>query len=197
MLDHCHVINSPAHADNAVRGLKNAGIRGTFCYGVFGNPVVPGVMGSSVSFGGGAGGGFDQGAREEDAVRVRDEYFRDNDPRSALLTFGIAPNEPDAQPIDTTIREIQKSRAIGARLITLHIALGHYDIFHRRTVQQLADANLLAPDLVFSHGASMTDSELGAIQASGAGIVSTPDTEMQMGMGNPGPVVWRAGDGGV
>ncbi|OJJ87686.1 uncharacterized protein ASPGLDRAFT_71924 [Aspergillus glaucus CBS 516.65] len=170
VLDHCHVINSPAHADNAVRGLKDAGIRGG---GRF-------VMG----FGGGAGGGFDQRAREEDAVRVRDEYFRDNDPRSALLTFGIAPNEPDAQPIDKTIRELQKSRAIGARLITLHIALGHYDIFHQRTVQQLADANLLAPDL------------LGAIQASGAGIVSTPDTEMQMGMGNPGPVVWRAGDGG-
>lgn len=39
-------------------------------------------------------------------------------------------------------------------------------------------------------------SELAAIRESGAGVVSTPDTEMQMGMGNPGSAVFRAGDGG-
>lgn len=38
----------------------------------------------------------------------------------------------------------------------------------------------------------MTDSELAAVQISGAGIVGTPDTELQMGMGYP--VVWKAAD---
>lgn len=33
MLDWCHIINSPAHADAAIKGLKDSGIRGIFAYG--------------------------------------------------------------------------------------------------------------------------------------------------------------------
>lgn len=151
-------------------------------------------MESSVSFGG--ENSFNQRAGEDDAVRMRKQYLQGNDPTNALLTFGIVPNEPDAHSIDTKIAELRKSREIGARLITLYIALGHYDIFHQCTIQKLADANLLVPYLVYSHDASMTDSELGAIRESGAGIVSTPDTEMQMGTEDPGSLVFRAGDMG-
>ncbi|KAH7054373.1 hypothetical protein B0J12DRAFT_777978 [Macrophomina phaseolina] len=44
------------------------------------------------------------------------------------------------------------------------------DTAHRQLAQRLADDGLLGPDLVFSHGV-------------GAGVVATPDTELQMGMG--------------
>jgi 5-methylthioadenosine/S-adenosylhomocysteine deaminase len=38
IVDHSHIMNSPEHADEAVRGLKEAGIRGIFCYGLYPNP---------------------------------------------------------------------------------------------------------------------------------------------------------------
>lgn len=72
--------------------------------------------------------------------------------------------------------------------------MGHYAMAHRKIVQDLADDNLLRPDIVFSHGASLTQSELAAIKVSGAGIVATPDTELQMGVGHP--VAFHAADNG-
>ncbi|KAJ4168952.1 hypothetical protein NW754_010883 [Fusarium falciforme] len=40
VLDHCHIINSPDHADAAVKALKDAGIRETFCYDFTRTPLV-------------------------------------------------------------------------------------------------------------------------------------------------------------
>ncbi|KAF9773828.1 hypothetical protein IL306_008278 [Fusarium sp. DS 682] len=76
----------------------------------------------------------------------------------------------------------------------MHVAMGPFDVARRQIVQQLADKGALGPDLVFSHGSSFTDSELQAIKDSGAGIVGTPDTELQMGMGFP--IVFPASDRG-
>ncbi|KAJ5360183.1 hypothetical protein N7517_009374 [Penicillium concentricum] len=47
---------------------------------------------------------------------------------------------------------------------------------------------------VFSHGASLTDSELNSIRSASAGLVGTPNTELQMGMGFP--AVFGAADKG-
>ena len=38
LVDHSHIINSPAHADEALRGLVDSGIRAVFCYGLYPNP---------------------------------------------------------------------------------------------------------------------------------------------------------------
>ncbi|KAF4457107.1 putative cytosine deaminase [Fusarium austroafricanum] len=178
VLEHCHIINSPDHADAAVRALKDAGIRGTFCYGFYPNPPLPDQEQEKFEK-------FSHSARLDDAARVRTKYFGQNDAAEQLLTFGTAPDEPEAQPIEETIAQIKQSRNIGARIITMHVALGPYDLAHRQVVQHLADEGILGPDLVFSHGASFTDSEFNALKESGAAIVSTPDTELQMGMGFP------------
>ncbi|KAJ5815933.1 hypothetical protein N7447_008166 [Penicillium robsamsonii] len=189
VLDHCHVINSPAHADAAVKGLKDAGIRGTFCYGFYRNPKEPGDFASTAS------DPFDQAARVDDALRVREEHFLNNDVNSTLLTFGVALNDPPTQSREKTIEELEIARKLKARLITVHASVVSHDgAPNPEVVQDLADAQLMGPDLVFSHGGWMTDSELAAVQSSGAGIVGTPDTELQMGMGYP--VVWKSADMG-
>ncbi|KXJ85490.1 hypothetical protein Micbo1qcDRAFT_154222 [Microdochium bolleyi] len=200
VLEHCHIINSPAHADAAVRALKDAGIRATFAYGFYQNPPVTAGLPAdgSGSVAAGAPSSYDPAftheARLADAARVRAAYFGSNDPARELVTFGVSPDEPESQPTEKTVREIAEARELGARLITMHVAMGPCDGARRHIVQQLADAGVLGPDLVFSHGASFTDGELAAIRASGAGIVGTPDTELQMGMGFP--VVFRARDAG-
>jgi cytosine/adenosine deaminase-related metal-dependent hydrolase len=189
VLEHCHIINSPAHADAAIRGLKDAGIRGTFCYGFHENPAMPGHSAHGTH-----AESFTQESRVADAARVREQHFDSNDPAEELLTFGIALDEPEFLPVEEIKEAIRLSRELGARLITMHVAMGFCDATHRHIVQELSDANLLGPDLVLSHGTSLTDTELRAIKASGAGIVGTPDTEVQMGMRLP--VVFRARDAG-
>lgn len=186
VLDHCHIMNSPAHSDAAVKGLKDAGIRGTFCYGFYENPA--GVDGGFVEE------GWDQKARENDARRVLKTHFATNDPRDELLTFGIAPNEAQGVTVQQVIDELVLCRDIGARLITNHIAMGNGDITRTPVVQALANANLLGPDLLFSHAGGLTDEELASLARSGGAVCATPGTEMQMGMG--WPVAFRAQDAG-
>ncbi|KAL3459516.1 hypothetical protein BJX64DRAFT_301254 [Aspergillus heterothallicus] len=188
VLDHCHVINSPAHADAAVKGLKDAGIRGTFCYGFYPNPPVPGDMMSAAT------DKFTPAARLEDAARVREEHFGDNNVENSLITFGVALNEPPLQSREDNVAELDASRQLGARLITVHTSVMPGDVLKGEVVQNFSTAGKMGPDLVFSHGAYMTDDEMTALQKSGAGLVSTPDTELQMGMGYP--AAWKAVDQG-
>ena len=186
VLDHSHIMNSPSHADAAVKGLKDAAIRGTFCYGFYQNPTVPGDLASMAT------DTFDQAARIKDALRVRDEHFPNNDPNSSLLTFGIALDEAPMQSQEQNVRGLEIARKLGARLSTVHTSVISHGEPKPEVVEQFSDAKVMGPDLVFSHGGWMTDSELAAVRSSGAGIVGTPDTELQMGMGYP--VVWKAAD---
>ncbi|EED12323.1 conserved hypothetical protein [Talaromyces stipitatus ATCC 10500] len=189
VLEHSHIINSPKHADAAIRGLKKAGIRGCFCYGFYENPPIDGCDVPGVNL-----DKFKQEQRVCDVRRVREVHFTSNDPAEDLLTFGIAPTEPESQPLDETVPQVQLSRELGARITTMHVAMGSYDKAHQEVVQHLANGGHLGPDLVFSHGASLTDRELDSIRSAGAGLVGTPDTELQMGMGFL--VVFRAADKG-
>lgn len=188
VLDHCHVINSPAHADTAVKGLKDAAIRGIFCYGFYQNPKDPGDPASTAT------DTFDQVARADDALRVRQEYFPNNDPDTSLLTLGIALNDPPTIFREQNIEELDLARKLQARLTTVHSSVVPHKTPKPEVVQNIVDAKLMVSDLVFSHGGGMTDTELAAVRSSGAGIVGTPDTELQMGMGYP--VVWKATDMG-
>lgn len=188
VLDHSHVMNSPAHADAAVKGLKDANIRGTFCYGFYQNPKIPGDI-SSV-----ATDPFNEAARIDDALRVRQEHFANNDPANSLLTFGIALDEAPMQSQEESVKGLDAARKLGARISTVHTSVISYESPKPEVVQRFVNANTMGPDLVFSHGAFLTDEELDAVRCSGAGIVGTPDTELQMGMGYP--VVWKAADRG-
>ena len=52
-------------------------------------------------------------------------------------------------------------------------------------VEQLADAGLLGPDLLFAHASGLTDGELDRIADAGAAIAVTPESELQTGCGFP------------
>ncbi|KAL6240852.1 hypothetical protein RBB50_012267 [Rhinocladiella similis] len=182
VVDHCHILNSSAHSDAAVQALKDAGIRGTWCYGFYENPSQADLPGSNHTISTPAG--FDKATRRDDARRIRQQHFPDNDPDKQLLTFGGAPAEAEAVSPEVLHEEIDFFRSIGARVTTMHVSLGNYDFDHK-IVQRLGDDNYLDKDLLFSHGSSFTDSEISLIEKSGAGISSTPETELQMGMGHP------------
>ena len=54
-----------------------------------------------------------------------------------------------------------------------------------RAVPALAECGLLGDDLLFVHGAHLTNNELQLLAADGGWVSSTPETEIQMGMGFP------------
>lgn len=186
-------MNSPEHTDASIRGLKDAGIRGTWCYAFFENPDREDLDGPDHVAKQATPKGFDHNVRLQDAKRARQEHFPTNNPETDLLTFGGAPSEAEGMPAEALKDEITFLRSIGARVITMHVGMGCYDIGNR-IVQLLGEANLLDKDLVFSHGAALTDTELKMIQKSGAAVSATSETELQMGMGPP--VAFRAADAG-
>lgn len=180
LVDHCHVLRTPEHADEALRGLADAGIRGVFCYGLFPVPTQhPFTMSTDPDW------------RFDDARRIRRGPLASD---GGLLRFGVAPGEVEAMPFEAIEREIRFARELGAHTISCHVAMGAWDR-GRRLVAQLAEGGLLAPDLLFVHGASLDADELARLADSGAAVVSTPETELQMGMGRP--VAWRARERGV
>lgn len=170
IVDHCHLINSPEHADRLIDGLDDSGIRAVFCYGMFVNPKFnPFSMESG------------PGWRYDDLRRIRRERLSSDQGR---ILLGVNPQEPEATPPETLRQEIALCRELGAKTVSMHVAMGNFDGMNR-VVEKLDAAGLLGPDLLFVHGASLTDGELAAIARSGCGISSTPETELQMGMGYP------------
>lgn len=177
LVDHSHIMNSPEHADGAVKGLQDAKIRAVFCYGLYDNPYYEGcAVDPSLN-------AKDRDWRLQDAKRVKETYFASNKPTD-LLRFGFAPTEIERTSLDRSIFEVEYGRSLGSAVITGHVGTGKYDrgLFF---VQKFEDKKLLGPDLLFSHATTLTDLELQAVKESGVGLSSTPDTEMQMCMGHP------------
>lgn len=95
MLDWSHIMNTPAHADAAIRGLSESGIRGVFAYGA---SIVPGSDTPD-----------DDAKRAADIRRVQKQYFASDD---QLLTLAVAARDPAA--------DIKLARELGLR-ITMHV----------------------------------------------------------------------------
>ena len=182
IVDHCHILHTPEHTDEAVRGLVESGIRAIFCYGLFESPSYRDDPRRAA---------LAPGWRQDDARRIRSGVLAAADAR---VTMGFAPFEIDAQPYDANVAEIAFARTLGAQRISCHVAMGAYDAGHR-FVDRLGRDGLLGEDLLFVHGSALTDEELRRMADSGAAVSATPETEMQMGMGFP--VAVRARDAGV
>ena len=178
MIDHSHIMNSPAHSDAVVKALKDSHIRGVFCYGLYINPAWDGVAPETVTE------TTSPDWRFEDSARVRKEHFSaDNGPQD-LLRFGFAPAEIERATIEQNVAEIEHGRKLGAAIITGHVSMGKMarGYFFMRN---MAEKKLLGPDLLFSHCAALHDDELESAKAAGVGIAVTPETELQMAMGHP------------
>lgn len=176
IVDHSHLQSSEAHSDALVQGLKDSGIRGVFCYGVYENPKREGdhiastLVHSPVS-----------DFHRRNARRVRDTHFTGSDD---LLQFGLASTEwSRLTETGPAVEEIRLLRELEPARISVHIGTGVNE--QVRFVPALAAAGLLGDDLLFSHGAHLSDDDLDLLAAEGGWVSTTPDTELQMGMGFP------------
>jgi cytosine/adenosine deaminase-related metal-dependent hydrolase len=167
LLDFSHCINSPEHADEAVRGLRDAGVRGIWAYGMFPVPLEDPAFATAEE-------------RLADARRVRERHF----PASGdLLDLGVALTELGLVPFDVTRAEVALARELDV-MVTAHT--GTVTSSRRPPeVELLHSAGLLDGRQVHVHCNACSNRELDLLADAGASVSLTPETELQMGMGFP------------
>lgn len=165
VLDFSHCINTPEHADAALAGTRDTGIRSVFALGL---NDVPGATFTTL------------GQRIDHARALRNADLSSD---TALVTMGISLSDVLVAGIDRVTQEVATSRDLGLR-ITLHANA----VMFPQPVSEVAfleHAGLLGPDLIWVHMNQTTDDELRRVADTGGAISTTPETEMQMGMGAP------------
>ena len=165
LLDWSHVSNTPDHSDEAVRGLRDSGIRGVYAHGV---PV-----------------GADWWRRSErphpeDARRLRSEYFSSDD---QLLTFALALRAPGNTVDEITRSDWALARELDAR-ISVH-AGNRITHVHARHITDLYRLDLLGPDITFVHCTDCSGAELDLIAETGGTVSIAAFVELLMGHGYP------------
>lgn len=164
--DFCHCIITPDHADEGVRAIRDVGIRGVWCYGMYAPPLPDAPLAD-----------FD--ARVADLRRVRDRYFSSDD---GLLRFGIGPNEMGVVPFEQTKREFALARELGA-LLHPHTNVRWRSGRQLREIEVWHEHGMLDAHQLHSHANTCTDEELALVRESGGAVSGTPDTELGMGLG--------------
>lgn len=162
-LDWSHNMNSPAHADMAVAGLKATGGRFLMCYGNSNDEWLP-VSAIPIS---------------EDARRVRIEHFASND---QLVTMGMALRGPQYATPEATLQDWSIARDLDVP-ITVHVGDGAWG--KNRPVAWLNERGLLGPRVICAHCNSLANDEFQMMADCGCKAAMTPEIEMQMGHGWP------------
>lgn len=158
MYDWSHVQNSPAHADAAIRALRESGLRAIFGHGrSLARPEERTAQ---------------RGERHSDDLRrIQEEHFS----TPSLLSLSMAARGPELADDGVWQADLEFARELGL-LTSVHV--GIFDLGPRyRAVEKMHEAGLLDRDIVFVHGNSCSDEELGYIAEAGCGVSIGPQVE--------------------
>jgi 5-methylthioadenosine/S-adenosylhomocysteine deaminase len=172
VLDFSHCNNTPDHADGALQGLRDAGIRAIFAYGYYPAPA------SEPAF-------TEHEHRLEDARRLRAQELTSDD---ALVTMGVALTEVGLLPFEHTIAEARSARELAVPSV-LHTGCAWGSLL-TEGVRELAHHQLLCAEQVHVHCNTLDERNFGRLAEHGCKVSCSPETEIQMGMGHP--VIRRA-----
>lgn len=169
VLDFSHAINSPEHAREGIRAVQDAGLRSIFAYGLAAAPD------GSADF-------ATPAARHDDLRSLRTEYSSWAD-ASSLVTLAVAVNDIGGVPWEQTKAEYELARELDL-LLTAHTN-STWSPQRAPEISWLQREGLLGRNQVHAHMNTSSAHELDLVADAGAGIASTPETELQMGMGFP------------
>jgi cytosine/adenosine deaminase-related metal-dependent hydrolase len=151
ILDWSHIMNTPDHADGAVRGLPDSGVRSVFSPGI---PITPMKLNTP-----------------DYVADIQKKYFSGSHP---LMTLGISARSADAKTFDGCVADIAMARKLGVR-VTMHVGVTTAKI---RGITKLNDKNLLGPDVTYVHPTGISDDEFKMISATNGTLSSAPVAEM-------------------
>ena len=167
VLDWSHINNTPEHADEAIRGLRDANLRSVYCYGNPNTSLADWWYTSTLE-------------APEDIRRVRDQYFSSDD---GLITLAMGTRGPGFCTPEVVKHDWELARDVGAP-ISVHVGMGPY-AGRFSMVKQLHDLNLLGPDTTYIHCNYLSDEEFQLIADTGGKVSISPMVEMAMGHGTP------------
>jgi 5-methylthioadenosine/S-adenosylhomocysteine deaminase len=176
ILDFSHCNNSPEHADGALQGLHDAGIRAVFGYGYY--PA----YGADTAF-------ASHADRLADSHRIRNALSSD----TGLVTMGIALTECALVPFDDTIAEVATARELAVPTV-MHTGC-NWGSPITEGIPELDHHGLLGPEQVHVHCNTLSDTDFDRLRDHECKLSSSPETELQMGMGHP--VIGRALERGM
>jgi cytosine/adenosine deaminase-related metal-dependent hydrolase len=165
LLDWSHINNTPDHADAAIQGLKDAGIRAVYAHGM---PT------------GGEWWSFSDLEHPEDIRRIRETYFSSDD---GLLTLAMAARQPGNSNFDVAKHDWALARELDI-LISVHVGMRLHNL-HYTPVKDMHDLGLMGPDVCYIHMTDLTDQEMDFIAETGGRASVAPYVEMLMGHGPP------------
>jgi 5-methylthioadenosine/S-adenosylhomocysteine deaminase len=172
-------MESPAHADAAVRALLESGMRGRFSYGPASNPASPHSIMNPIDT-----------IDLEDALRLRDQVFtvsrggRHFHP-DGLVDLGIACRHVRLTKPAIWRQEFAFARREGLA-ITLHVTGGAISI--------LREYQALGPDVLAVHAHHASDDEIRYLAASGTPVSCSISSLLRSGTGrSPMVAMMRAG----
>jgi len=169
VLDWCHVVNTPEHAEENLRALREIGIRSCFLYGA--------SMARKLHE-------FEGEVEHEDSwAHARELYRREFSGSNGLITFGLAIQGPDVTTMEITTEDCAAAREMGVP-IAVHVGApeGPEPML---SIKRMSNAGLLGPDINFAHCCNSTDEELRLLAAAGGTATACPSLDMAFGMGTP------------
>lgn len=178
ILDFSHSNNTPEHADGALQGLRDAGIRAMFAYGYYPAPAAQPVF-------------TEHQQRLADARRIRERELPSDE--GGLVTMGVALTELGLLPFEETIAEVRSARELGVPAV-LHTGCVWGSVL-TNGIPELDHHGLLGPDQVHVHCNTLDDRSFRRLADNACKVSSSPETEIQMGMGHP--VIRRALEHGM
>jgi cytosine/adenosine deaminase-related metal-dependent hydrolase len=177
ILDFSHCNGSPEHANAALQGLRDAGGRAVYAYGYY--PVTPPEPGFA-----------DHRQRLADAGRIRERELASDD---ALVTMGVALTEVGLLPFEQTIAEVRSAHELQVPSV-LHTGCMWGSLL-TQGLREMEHHGLLGPAQVHVHCNTLDARDLRRLAEHDCKISSSPETEIQMGMGHP--VIGRASELGM
>ncbi|PIM66891.1 cytosine deaminase [Streptomyces sp. JV178] len=155
--DWCHNALSPEHADAAVEGLLQAGIRAVFLHGTpYRSPDTPHPL--------------------AEIDRLLDGSVRDH----ALLTLGMALQGPQYSSAETAVADFQAGAERGL-VVSMHQSGGEPS----PGWEAVRNAGLFSPLTNIVHGIDLPEDWLKTLVEAGVTFTTTPENELGQGHGTP------------
>jgi len=171
LVDWSHIMNTPEHADAAVTGLQEAGLRSVFAFGF------PNTSIQAWWFGPDYGGSVER-INGDEARRIRGQYLSDD---KGLITMALATRGTNFCKPDVVRYEWELARELGIN-ITVHVAMDRFG-YTKGQLIALRDMDLLYPNTTYVHASHLTEEEWALVRDSGGNVSLAPQIELQMGHG--------------
>jgi 5-methylthioadenosine/S-adenosylhomocysteine deaminase len=171
LVDWSHIMNTRDHGDEALRGLRDAGLRAVFAFGFPNTSIQAWWFGPDYA-------GSVERINGEDARRLRSDVLSDD---SALITMALATRGTNFCKEEVVRYEWELAKELGIN-ITVHVAMDRFG-YTKMQLRRLKELDLLYPNTTYIHSCHLRDDEWEMVRDSGGNVSLAPQIEHQMGHG--------------